>query len=197
VLTRKKVAYKKWVEEGHWEDYAESVWANEDDYDYEHEHKHVDSSLHGELVVKKDPEYVFTKWHKDEYNNECGMNLSISWKVDNSNLTEGEEEKKIVRLYIYEDVCRFDDKGIEKVIIFDGNVSPATEGNIDTVTKFEYSGSKESLLHIYLFDQDGESVHVYFSNPINGFRSINLMSEGSGTDANAWLGGISYEKFEF
>ena len=197
VLTKKRVAYKKWVEEGHWEDYTESVWINEDDYEHEHGHKHVDSAFHGELIVKKDPEYVFTKWHKDKYNNECSMNLSISWEVDNSNLPEGEVEKKIVRLFIYEDVCRFDDKGIERVIIFDGNISPSAKGDINTVTKFEYSGSKESLLHIYLFDQNGESAHVCFSNPINGFRSINLMPEGSSTDANAWLGGISYEKFEF
>ena len=197
------VSGRRWVDtsykvsQGHWEDYTESVWINEDDYEHEHEHKHVDSAFHGELIVKKDPEYVFTKWHKDKYNNECSMNLSISWEVDNSNLPEGEVEKKIVRLFIYEDVCRFDDKGIERVIIFDGNISPSAKGDINTVTKFEYSGSKESLLHIYLFDQNGESAHICFSNPINGFRSINLMPEGSSTDANAWLGGISYEKFEF
>jgi hypothetical protein len=200
------VSGRRWVDtsytvhQGYWQNYTENVWVDTSHWEYENkwvEDGFYTSPLHGELIVEKDPEYVFTKWHEDKYNNECSMNLGISWKVDNSNLSEGEEEKKIVRLYIYEDVCRFNDKGLEKVIIFNGNVSPAIEGNIDTVTKFEYSGSEESLIHIYLFAQNGESAHIYFSNPINGFRSINLMPEGSSTNANVWLGGISHERFEF
>ena len=186
--------------QGYWEYYTGKEWISTGHYEYKIvwvEDGFYAASLHGELIVEKDPKYIFTKWHKDKNNDECSMNLDISWKVDTSNLSEGEEEKKIVRLYIYEDVFRFDDKGIEKVIIFDKNVPPSVEGNINTITKFEYSGSEESLLHIYLFAQSGESAHIYFSNPVNGFRSINLMPEGSGTDANIWLGGISHERFEF
>lgn len=200
------ISGRRWVDtsykvsQGYWEHYTGREWVSAGHYEYRTiwvEDGFYTSPLHGELIVEKDPEYIFTKWHKDKNNNECGMNLDISWKVDNSNLSEGEDEKKIIRLYIYEDVCRFNNKGFDKVIILDKNVIPSIEGNISTHTKFEYSGSKESLLHIYLFAQNGEKAHIYFSNPINGFRSINLMPEGSNSNANVWLGGISYERFEF
>ncbi len=175
-----------WVESGYWQD--KDVWVEDGFYT---------SPLHGEVIVEKSPRYIFTRWHKDQNNEECSMELNVSWKVDNSNLSEGEEEKEIVRIYIYQDICRFNNKGIEKVTIFNGNVTPSVEGSINTVTKFDYSGSEESILHIYLYAQNGESAHVYFNNPINGFRSINLMSEGSNSDANTWLGGNNYGKFEF
>ena len=83
------------------------------------------------------------------------------------------------------------------LIIFDGDISPSAEGSINTYTKFEYSGNENSMLCVYLFAQDGESAYVNFSNPINGFRSINLNPEDSSIDADRWLGGITYEKFEF
>ncbi|MFZ3085668.1 MAG: hypothetical protein WA097_03360, partial [Candidatus Hydromicrobium sp.] len=175
-----------WETSGYWKD--KDVWVEDGFYT---------SPLHGEVIVEKSPRYIFTRWHKDQNNEECSMELNVSWKVDNSNLSEGEEEKEIVRIYIYQDICRFNNKGVEKVTIFNGNVTPSVEGNISTITKFDYSGTEESILHIYLYAQNGESAHIYFSNPINGFRSINLMSEGSNSDANTWLGGNNYVKFEF
>ena len=183
---------KEWVDTSHWETSGywkdKNVWVEDGFYV---------SSLHGEVIVEKSPKYIFTRWHKDQNNEECSMKLNVSWKVDNSELLEGEEEKKIIRIYIYQDICRFNNNGVEKVTIFNGNVTPSVEGSINTITKFDYSGSEESILHIYLYAQNGESAHVYFNNPINGFRSINLSSEGSSSDANTWLGGNNYVKFEF
>ena len=175
-----------WVESGYWKN--NDVWVEDGFYT---------SPLHGEVIVEKSPRYIFTRWHKDQNNEECSMKLNVSWKVDNSNLFEGEEEKEIVRIYIYQDIYRFDNKGVEKVTIFNGNIAPSVEGSINTITKFDYSGNEESILHIYLYAQNGESAHIYFNNPINGFRSINLSSEGSNSDANTWLGGNNYGKFEF
>lgn len=200
------VSGRRWVDtsyavsQGYWENYTEREWIDTSHYEYETvwvEDGFYTSPLHGELMIEKNPEYVFTKWHEDKNNNECSMELNINWKVDNSNLSEGEEEKRIVQIYIYEDIYRFDNKGTERVTIFNESIAPSVEGNINTVTKFEHSGSEESTLHIYLFSQNGESAHIHFSNPINGFRSINLMPEGSNSNANIWLGGISYEIFEF
>jgi hypothetical protein len=200
------VTNKRWVDtsytvtQGYWEYYTEKVWVDTSHYEYKAvwvEDGFYTSPLHGEVIVEKSPRYIFTRWHKNQNNEECSMELNVSWKVDNSNLSEGEEEKEIVRIYIYQDICRFNNKGIEKVTIFNGNVTPSVEGSINTITKFDYSGNEESILHIYLYAQNGESAHIYFSNPINGFRSINLMSEGSNSDANTWLGGNNYGKFEF
>ena len=183
---------KEWVDTSHWE--TSGYWKDKDVWV---EDGFYVSPLHGEVIVEKSPRYIFTRWHKDQNNEECSMKLNVSWKVDNSNLFEGEEEKEIVRIYIYQDIYRYDNKGIEKVTIFNGNVTPSVEGSINTITKFDYSGNEESILHIYLYAQNGESAYIYFNNPINGFRSINLSSEGSSSDANTWLGGNNYVKFEF
>jgi len=197
---------KRWVDtsytvtQGYWENYTTSAWVDTSHYEYKAvwvEDGFYTSPLHGEVIVEKSPRYIFTRWHKDQNNEECNMELNVSWKVNNSNLSEGEEEKEIVRIYIYQDICRFNNKGVEKVIIFNSNVTPSVEGSINTITKFDYSGTEESILHIYLYARNGESAHVYFNNPINGFRSINLSSEGSNSDANTWLGGNNYGKFEF
>jgi len=185
---------------GYWRYYTEKEWVDTSHYEYRMvwiEDGFYTSSLHGEVIVEKSPKFIFTKWHKDKNNEECSMELNISWNVNNSELAEGEEEKEIVRVYIYQDIYRFNDKGIEKAIIYDEEISPSAEGSINTITKFDYSGSEESILHIYLCAQSGESAHIYFSNPINGFRSINLDSQGSNSDANKWLGGNNYGKIEF
>jgi hypothetical protein len=188
------------IPSGYWRYYTGKEWVDTSHYEYKTvwvEDGFYTEPLHGEVIVRKNPGYIFTRWHKNQNNVECSMELDISWEVDNSNLSEGEEEKEIVRIYVYQDVCRFGNKGIERVIIFNENVSPSVEGSINTISKFEHSGTEESILHIYLYAQSGESAHIYFNNPINGFRSINLMPEGSSSDANTWLGGNNYGKIEF
>jgi len=185
---------------GYWRYYTEREWVDTNHYEYRMvwvEDGFYTAPLHGEVIIDKSPKFIFTKWHKDKNNEECCMEMNLSWKVDNSELLESEEEKEIVRIYIYQDIYRFDNKGIEKVIIFNEDISPSAEGSINTITWFDYSGSEDSILHVYLYAQNGESAHIYFSNPINGFRSINLNSQGSSSDANIWLGGNSYGKIEF
>jgi len=200
------VSGRRWVDtsytvyQGYWQNFTENVWIDTSHWEHKDvwiEDGYYISPLHGGLVIEKSPEYIFTKWHKDDKNMACSMELSIKWEVDNSNLLEDEKEKEIAHLYIYEDVHRFNDKGVDRVIIFDEDVPPSAEGSIDTSTEFEYSGNENSMLYIYLFAQNGESAYINFSNPINGFRSINLNLGDSSSDADRWLGGITYEKFEF
>ena len=185
---------------GYWNYYTQKEWIDSSYYEYKPvwvEDGFYTSSIHGEVSVQKDPKYIFTKWHKDSNGEECHMSLKISWEIDNSLVLEGEEEKEIVRVHVYEDILRFDDKGTERVLIFNSNVTPSQAGSIETVTKFDYSGSEDSMVHIYLYSQNDERAHIYFSNPINGFRSINLGDGGSSSDANKWLGGNSYGKIKF
>jgi hypothetical protein len=125
------------------------------------------------------------------------MSLKISWKIDNSEISSESDKRKINKIYIYEDVVRYNDKGIDKIILFDGSVPSAEEGSMDTVTKFEYAGSEESILHVYLYAENGEVGHISFENPVNGFRSINIYSGNSSSSPDLWLGGIAYEVFEF
>ena len=188
------------VSQGYWENYTTYTWV---DTSYSETKKVWTTSgyfadpIHGEIIVEKYPKYVFTKWHKDSEGEEASMSLKINWKVDNSLIGFGEEKRKINRIYIYEDVMRYNDKGIDKVIIYDGTFIAAEEGSLDFEVKFDYAGSEESLLHVYLYAENGETGHISFQNPINGFRSININQGGTGTNPDVWLGGIVYEIFEF
>ncbi|MCL5772526.1 MAG: hypothetical protein M1479_09700 [Actinobacteria bacterium] len=116
---------------------------------------------------------------------------------NNSEIVSEANKRKINKVYIYEDVVRYNENGIEKIILFEGSVPGTEEGSLDTNTKFEHSGSQESILHVYVYAENGEVGHISFENPVNGFRSINIDSGGSGLGPDLWLGGITYEVFEF
>ena len=188
------------VSQGYWENYTEFVWIDTS----HNETKKVwitsgyfATPMHGEIIIEKQPKYVFTKWHKDSYGEEACMSLAVSWKVDNNGIILESEKRKIDRVYIYEDVSRYDNKGIDKVIIYEGSVDNSEEGSLETVVKFEYAGSEESMIHVYLYAEHGEVGHISFINPVNGFRSINIEKGGTNTNPDVWLGGIVYEIFEF
>jgi len=188
------------VNQGYWENYTTYSWV--DTSHYETKKVWVTSGyfatpMHGQIIVEKQPEYVFTKWHKDANGNEAFMSLKITWKVDNNNVNSEAEKRKINKVYIYEDVVRYNDKGIEKIILFDSNILSTEEGSIDTSCKFEHAGSEESILHVYVYAESGEAGHISFANPINGFRSINISPDNSNLNPDLWLGGITYEIFEF
>ena len=125
------------------------------------------------------------------------MELKVSWQIDNTQLLPGEEEKEITRIVVYEDVVRYNNNGTEKVEIINKSIQPVKQGSIESTTYFDYSGSEESILHIFLYAQNGECAHIYFNNPINGYRSINLGSGGTEIDANTWLGGNYFGSIEF
>jgi hypothetical protein len=190
------------VSQGYWEEYAGREWVDTSYYEFRNvwvnEGYYVSVSvIHGKVVVEKNPKYVFTRWHKDGAGSDCSMELKISWEIDNSLIKEGEEAKKIARAYIYEEVVRYKNKGIDKVEIFNGAVNESSSGSIETFTKFNFAGSEDSILHIYLFSQDDQTVHIYFNNPVNGFRSINIDYDGTNTNADKWLGGNNYGEVSF
>ncbi|MHB1347729.1 MAG: hypothetical protein ACYCXK_09585 [Candidatus Humimicrobiaceae bacterium] len=188
------------VSQGNWESYTTNTWV---DTSFNETKKvwinsgYFADPMHGTVIVEKYPKYIFTRWHKDSIGEEASMSLEISWKVDNSLINTEEDKRKISRVYVYEDVVRYDNKGIEKVIIYESNIASLEEGSIDAKVKFDYAGNEESLLHVYLYAENGEAGHIFFINPVNGFRSINLEPGGTGTNPDLWLGGIIYEVFEF
>jgi len=188
------------ISQGYWDEHTDRIWVDTSHFENRAvwvENGYYAEPLKGEVTVQKNPGYIFTRWHKNPNGEECSMDLNVGWKLDNSEIPPDEEEKKISYIYIYEDVCRYKNKGVEKVTIFKGSVSPSSEGSISTTTKFDFSGIEDSILHIYIYAVSGESAHIYFNNPINGYRSINIGLEGSSSDANAWLGGNNYGKVEF
>ncbi|HAJ94881.1 MAG TPA: hypothetical protein DCP02_01490, partial [Actinobacteria bacterium] len=188
------------VQSGYWRYYTAQEWVDTSHFEYQTvwvEGGFYTLPIHGEVTIEKSPRYIFTKWHENGDGKECHMDLKISWIIDNTGLLAGEEEKKITRVHVYEDIVRYNDRGTDRVEIIDENINPSEQGNIESTAYFAYSGSEESQVHIYLYAQSGECVHIYFSNPVNGFRSINLGSDGSDSDANIWLGGNNLGKIDF
>ena len=85
---------KGWVDTSHYEFVA--IWVVDGFYT---------ELLHGEVTVEKNPAYIFTKWHKDQNNKECSMELNVSWEIDNSDLAEGEEEKSNRNIQMQQMLC--------------------------------------------------------------------------------------------
>ncbi|MDD3520106.1 MAG: hypothetical protein PHU65_02565, partial [Actinomycetota bacterium] len=188
------------VSQGYWEAYSSFEWIDKSYYATEKiwiTSGYYASPMHGQIIVEKTPEFVFTKWHKNPDDEESFMELKITWKIDNSNIKENEQIKKISKVYIYEDVVRYGDNGIDKVEIFNERVAPSVEGSVSATASFNYGGSEESTLHIYVYSENGETGHVSFPNPINGSMSVNLFELTGENNEYIWLGGITNETFEF
>ncbi len=86
---------------------------------------------------------------------------------------------------------------MDKVVIYNGNVSPSSAGFISTFTLFDFAGNEDSILHIFLRAEGGQIIHVYFNNPVNGFKSININLNGTSSDPEKWLGGNNYGEIIF
>lgn len=188
------------VTAGYWEDYYEKQWVDTSHYESERfwdKDGFYEEPIHGKVTVRKDPQYIFTRWHKDAGGSECGMNLKVNWEIDSSGLLPGQIPKKIISANIFQEVIRYKNKGIDKVGIYTGNVSPSVAGFIKTFTLFDFAGNEESVLHIFLRAEGGQIIHVYFSNPVNGFKSININLEGTSSDSERWLGGNNYGEIMF
>ena len=198
------------VESGYWESYVEKEWVDTGHFEYRDEwvtEGHFEEPLHGTIRVVKEPKYIFTRWHKNTDGDQCGMDLKIEWDIYDDETTEaggsvnepgnGPEEVNICRVYIFEDVKRYADKGIDKVVIYNGEVDRGPQGSLETFSTFDFAGDEESILNIFLYAEDGRSVHAYFSNPINGYRSINLDYSGTQNDPAGWSGGNNKGEVEF
>lgn len=179
------------VEDGYWEDYEDYRWVDTSYYEYRKvliRDGYYAEPLNGALAVRKEPKYIFTRWHKDQYGQAAKMDIDIDWQVEN-----GEIEKVVV----YHDVNRYGSGGTERVDIYNRNIQPAQEGNISATVKYDHAGDEDSKVHVLLYSTDDDVAHIYFSNPVNGYRSINLSSQGTDSNPDQWLGGESFGRIEF
>jgi len=188
------------VSQGYWETYTSYEWVDTSYYVTDKvwiTSGYYATPMHGKIIVEKSPKYVFTKWHVDEEGKQSSMDLKITWEINNVDTQDNEQFKKINKVYVFEEVVRYSNKGIEKVNIFQEDVLPSAKGSIFTTTMFDYGGNEESTLYIYVYSENGEVGYVSFPNPVNSFRSINLYNQTIADNENIWLGGITYETFEF
>jgi len=179
------------VKDGYWEDYVDYRWVDTSYYEYQKvwvKDGYYAEPLHGKLVVHKEPKYVFTRWHKDQNEREAKMDIDIDWEVENG---------EINKVYVYQDVNRYNNKGIERIDIYNKNINPSSHGSISATVKFDYAGDQESKIHVFLYGTNDDVAHIYFSNPVNGYRSINLSSDGTESNPDQWLGGNNFGEIKF
>ncbi len=179
------------VEDGYWEDYTGYRWVDTSYFDYKKvlvEDGYYAEPLEGKIIVRKEPRYVFTRWHKNQDGEEAKMDIEIEWGVENG---------KIEEIIVYQDVNRYGGQGVERVDICCQKISPSSDGKISATVKYDHAGDEESKIHIFLHGTNDDVAHIYFCNPINGYRSINLSSEGTDTGPDKWLGGNNFGEIEF
>ena len=179
------------IEDGYWESYQSKRWVDTSYYITKKvwvDDGYYAEPLKGKIEVYKDPKYIFTRWHKNSKNQEPKMTIKIKWSNFN---------KEINRIYVYQIVNRYNDKGIDKVDICKKDIIPTLSGSISASVRFNYAGDNNSKVHIYLYGVDNEVAHVYFINPINGYRAININDTGTTSLPDEWLGGEDYGEIEF
>ncbi|MGM0366695.1 MAG: hypothetical protein ACQEP5_09205 [Actinomycetota bacterium] len=179
------------VKGGYWEEYEDYRWV---DTSY-HEYRKVwvtdgyyAEPLKGGLVVRKEPKYIFTRWHKDREGREARMDLDIEWEAENG---------EIGKIIVYQDVNRYGGQGTERVDIYHKEINPSSRGTISATVKYDHAGDEESMVHVFLYGTNNDVAHVYFSNPVNGYRSINLRSGGTNSNPDQWLGGNDFGEIKF
>lgn len=196
------------VESGYWQEYTEKQWVDTSHYEYRDvwvNSGFYTEPLHGKITIQKDPKYIFTKWHKDENGSECKMYLKISWEIFDNNQNENQKSnqidvqvsKKISKIYVYQETYRYKNNPVDKNDLYLKNIVPSQSGFVEFFSFFNYAGDQRSTCHIYLFTEDNQAIHAYFSNPINGFKSVNIKYDGTLKDADRWLGGNGFGQAEF
>ncbi len=201
------------VESGYWQEYNEKQWIDTSRYEYRDvwiSSGFYTEPIHRKVIIEKTPKYIFTKWHINKDGNPCGMFLKVSWILDNSinsnensnNASNGQSvnnqsPKKISPIYIYQDINRYNNKPVEKTELLSKNITPSETGSVEVFSIFNFAGDEKSICYIYLFTEDGPSVHLYLSNPINGFVYININYNGTEKDADKWLGGNNFGEVIF
>ncbi|MDZ7837503.1 MAG: hypothetical protein U5N58_05895 [Actinomycetota bacterium] len=136
------------VKDGYWENYTEQRWVDTSYYTNEKvwvEDGYYAEPLHGEIEVYKEPKYIFTRWHEDINGNESNMRIRINWSTENG---------LIRKIYVYQTVNRYNNKGKEVVEIYDKNINVSSSGTISTSVKFDHAGDENSKVHIFLYGTD-------------------------------------------
>lgn len=158
--------YWAWVGSGYWEQYlawiTSGYWAE---------------PLHGTVTVKKEPPYVFTRWH---FLTSDGRQHSSSDERAHLNLTLTFTCDRPIKSYeVYADVERYDkDKTRHRTSLEQGTIIPSSpNGTIQAKGEYEYAGA--GTHYLVLTGEDGSRAVVYFDIPVNGFTGINIDKNGT------------------
>lgn len=159
-------AYAAWVSSGYWQSY--SAWVQSG---------YWQDPLHGTVAIRKEPAYVFTRWHWLTYDSlqhssddeKAHLDVTIEWQTD----------RPVSSIYEYVDVQRTDQaSSTDRVTVTTTRIAtPVDRGTLTTRVEYDHAGL--GAHYFILTATDGSSATVYCDIPINGFRSLNVDSAGA------------------
>lgn len=127
----------------------------------------------GNITIEKYPTYIFTKWHKNDNDTPCGMDLKISWESSN----ELDEFKGIKYMYVKMVVVRYQEMGEDIYDIYEGPVDSSglmkSPFDFDRF-EYEHAGNEESALYILALTDELSVISLKAPIPINGYFGINI-----------------------
>lgn len=143
---------------------------------------------YGDISLNKEPNYVFTKWHKHDGTN-CKMDLDFSWTT--------ERETELKDSFFFD--IRYQDVGYElyplypenpynnigeELSVLGQNVIYRNVGssNAQYQIEFEHAGTKYSFFYAQLVTKEGNILEVIAPSPINGFFGIQISTPIGGVD---------------
>jgi len=163
---------------------------------------------YGTVSLNKEPNFVFTKWHKHDYDTPCKIALDFSWTAENKtelkdnfffNIRYQEAGYELYPLYPENP---YNTMG-EELSILGENVIYNDVGSsyAQYQMEFEHAGTKDSFFYAQIITEEGNILEVIAHSPVNGYFGINISEVPEGvTPVNKIFktsaksnGGISFD----
>jgi len=160
---------------------------------------------YGTVSLNKEPNFVFTKWHKHDDGTSCKMDLDFTWTA--------ERETELKDNFFHD--IRYQDIGYElyplhpenpynivgeELSVLGENVIYRNVGSSYSQyqVEFEHAGTEDSLFYAQLITKEGNILDVIATSPINGFFGIQISTPIGGVDkifkkSAKSNGGISFD----
>ena len=136
----------------------------------------------GNISLNKEPNFVFTKWHKHDDGTPSGMDINISWDTQDNrenNIKESffvDERYRKMGLDLYPLYPEVPNSDAECLIALEENVIERQNSYNNAYYHFEldHAGTEESVLYIQMRTEEGNIIDIMSKIPINGYFGINI-----------------------
>lgn len=160
---------------------------------------------YGNVFLKKEPNFVFTKWHKYDDDTNCQMALDFSWTADN---------ETVLKDNFFFDI-RYQEAGYELYPLYPENPYNTIGEELSVLgenviyhefdssyaryqIEFEHAGTDDSFFYAQLVTKEGNILDIIAHCPVNGFFGIQVSTPVIGVDeifkpSLKSIGGISFD----
>lgn len=139
--------------------------------------------VHGKITVTQTPNFVFTKWHRDQNGNPASMTITIKWEdirigsifETPTGLSEVTAPAYVTNVVAFHNIHRYTNKPIESN---NWVTEHPVESNVDLANqqatfKFQYrkAGREDSTVYFKLYLNGSDKyILIYCNVPVNGYN---------------------------